>query len=73
MSNASNFVRKCIYCAQEDDHPKHETIHPGHISVYAHKDCCAEVTGCELCTPEVAGAKGKRGEEFRAYLINGKG
>jgi hypothetical protein len=61
-------VRKCIYCGQQDDHPKHETIHPGFISVYAHKDCCAEVTGCVLCTPDVEAADGRRGAEFREFL-----
>lgn len=61
-------VRKCIYCGQEDDHPKHETIHPGFVSVYAHRDCCSHVTDCEDCTPYVKAAEGKRGNEFREFL-----
>lgn len=69
----SNAVRKCIYCGQEDDHPKHETIHRGWVSVYSHYDCCAEVTGCDLCSPVVAKAEGKRGEELRDFIMNGKG
>lgn len=68
-----NAVRKCIYCSQEDDHPKHEQIHPGMVSVYSHFDCCAQITQCDLCTPVVAGANGKRGEDLRAYIMNGKG
>lgn len=66
-------TRKCIYCRQEDDHPKHEQVLPGHVSVYGHMDCCAEITGCELCGPIVATAEGKRGEDFRAHIIDGKG
>lgn len=68
-----NVERKCIYCSQTDDHPKHETVHPGMISVYAHQDCCAEVTGCELCSPVIAAAEGKRGEDLRAFIMSGKG
>jgi hypothetical protein len=45
--------RKCIYCKVEDTEPKHENILPGFVSVYAHKGCCADVTNCELCGPEV--------------------
>lgn len=66
-------LRTCIYCNQEDDHPKHEQIHPGMVSVYAHKDCCAQITDCPLCGPQVAGANGKRGDDFRDHILNGKG
>lgn len=74
----SGIIRKCIYCGQEDDHPKHETVHPGMVSVYAHYDCCAEVTGCgpvngyEGCVAFVERTKGKRGEELRKHLMSGK-
>jgi hypothetical protein len=69
----ANVVRQCLYCQQEDDHPKHEKILPGMVSVYAHKDCCAQTTKCELCVPEVQAAGGKRGEELREFIMSGKG
>lgn len=62
--------RKCVYCQLSDDHPKHEQVHPGHVSVYAHMDCCAQFTGCELCEPVVDGANGKRGDELRKFLTS---
>lgn len=66
-------ARKCIYCSIEDTDPKHEQVHPGMVSVWAHMDCCAQVTQCELCSPLIARANGKRGEELRAFIMNGKG
>jgi hypothetical protein len=65
--------RACIFCTLEDDHPKHEQIHPGMVSVYAHIDCCARVTHCPLCTKSVQGAEGKRGDDLRAHITSGKG
>lgn len=59
---------KCVYCELVDNHPKHQKVHPGHVSVYAHMDCCAQFAGCELCGPVVGFANGRRGEEFRAAL-----
>jgi hypothetical protein len=64
--------RQCIYCNQVDDHPKHERILPGFISVYGHMDCCAQATECELCVPVVEAAEGKRGEDLRAHIMDGK-
>lgn len=69
----NNVDRKCLYCSQSDGHPKHETVHPGLVSVWAHMDCCAEVTGCEICKSLVDKAEGKRGEELRNFIMNGKG
>lgn len=66
-------IRKCLYCGLEDDHPKHETIHPGFVSAWAHINCCAEVLKCELCGPQVKAANGKRGEELRDFIMTGKG
>lgn len=66
-----NIVRQCIYCSKSDTDPKHEQILPGFISVYAHQDCCAQVTKCETCTPVVKAANGLRGEEFRKFLSSG--
>lgn len=43
------------------------------VSVYAHKDCCAQVTDCPSCSSQVEGAKGKRGDDLRAHIMNGKG
>jgi hypothetical protein len=68
-----NVARQCIYCGIEDDHPKHEKILPGMLSVWGHMDCCARTTECELCSPIVAGASGKRGEELREHILTGKG
>lgn len=68
-----NVLRRCLYCSLEDDHPKHETIHPGFVSAWAHITCCAEVLKCELCTPVAKAANGKRGEELREFILNGKG
>lgn len=65
--------RQCIYCNQTDDHPKHETVHPGMVSVYAHIDCCARITDCPVCTQSVKGAEGKRGDALRAHILSGKG
>lgn len=69
----SHVERLCIYCSQTDDHPKHEQIHPGMVSVYAHMDCCAQITDCPLCSPVIEGAEDKRGEDLRAHILNGKG
>jgi hypothetical protein len=65
--------RTCIYCQQEDDHPKHERILPGYVSVYGHMDCCAMATECELCGPVVKAADGKRGEDLRDHIMSEKG
>lgn len=62
-------TRKCIYCGVADTRPKHETIHPGFVSVWAHISCCAEVINCELCVPQVQAP----GEELRESILNGKG
>jgi hypothetical protein len=68
-----SLVRRCLYCGEEDTHPKHETIHPGMVSVYAHMDCCAQATGCAVCAPVVEAANGKRGEDLRDFILNGRG
>lgn len=65
--------RTCLYCGQVDDHPKHEKILPGFVSVWGHMDCCAQATQCELCVPIVGAADGKRGEELRGHILSGKG
>lgn len=69
----SGVLRKCIYCSQEDDHPKHERILPGFVSVYGHMDCCAQATECELCVPVVDAANGKCGDDLRDHIFSGKG
>lgn len=63
-----NADSKCVYCELLDSDPKHQRVHPGHVSVYAHMDCCAQFTNCEICTPVVEFANGKRGDEFRAAI-----
>lgn len=73
MTPPKNVERKCLYCSQTDTDPKHETVHPGLVSAWSHMDCCAEVTDCEVCKPVVEKAKGKRGEELRDFILNGKG
>lgn len=65
-----NPVRLCPICGQTDDHPRHVIALPDGVDVARHMDCCAMVTGCEVCTAQIAGASGVTGEALRTHLVS---
>ncbi|GGM53319.1 hypothetical protein ACFFX1_54960 [Dactylosporangium sucinum] len=70
---ADNPVRPCFGCQQFDDHPRHEIIGLDGSDLVGgpmHKDCCAELRGCQVCAYERQGLDPSViGEAFREHLL----
>jgi len=62
-------MRPCIGCGKSDDHPRHHILlNDGeHTSVFWHMDCHA-ASGCDVCSDQIAGAKGAKGDKLRTHL-----
>lgn len=65
----SNPVRTCIGCAQSDDHPRHVLATLDGAAVTWHMDCHSIATGCEICSAQIDGAKGSKGDDLRKHLV----
>lgn len=65
----SNPTRTCIGCAATDDHPRHVLALPDGSEVGFHMDCHVIATNCEVCSAQLAGAKGAKGDKLRAHLL----
>lgn len=63
-------TRPCIGCGQTDDHPRHQITLNDAVgsSVFWHMDCHAQA-GCDVCTTQIADAKGAKGSKLRAHLV----
>ncbi|MFI1194077.1 hypothetical protein ACH4T9_12580 [Micromonospora sp. NPDC020750] len=64
-----NPTRICPICTQTDDHPRHVIALPDGVDVARHMDCCAMVTGCPVCTAQIADANGATGDALREHLL----
>lgn len=66
-----NPIRTCPICSGTDDHPRHVFDAAG-TTVALHMDCCATSRNCEVCTAQldgVGGVKGNpKGDALRKHL-----
>jgi hypothetical protein len=68
----TSLIRVCIGCGQTDDHPRHVVVVGDGSEVPWHMDCHA-LTGCEVCSSQIANADGAKGDELRLHLTTKDG
>lgn len=67
-------VRGCAECGIHDADPRHVYGRVNRLGTVQapptprHIGCCADVTGCALCTDTVARSGGKTGQDLIDYL-----